>query len=63
MKFELYRRRDHRGKGWCWRLCGATEGIVVFGEGYASRADCLHAVELVRGTTSLTPIIENLSDL
>ena len=61
MRFELYRRPDVRGKSWCWRLCGAREGIVAYGEGYASRSDCLHAVELVRGTTSLTPIIDDAS--
>lgn len=60
MRFEIYRREaDHAGM-WCWRLCRGDEGAVAFGEGYASRSDCLGAVGMLQGTSSLTPIIEEL---
>lgn len=58
LRFEIYRREGDPAKIWCWRLCRGQEGVVAFGEGYASRSDCLSAVEMLQGTSSLTPIIE-----
>ena len=58
MHFEIYRQSGAGSLDWCWRLRGANEGIVAFGEGYESRSDCLHAVDIVRGTNSLTPIVD-----
>jgi uncharacterized protein YegP (UPF0339 family) len=58
MHFEIYRQSRAGSPAWCWRLRGANEGIVAFGEGYESRLDCLNAVDIVRGTNSLTPILD-----
>ena len=58
MHFEIYRQGGPQSRTWCWRLRGADEGIVAFGEGYESRADCLRAVDIVRGTNSLTPVLD-----
>lgn len=58
MHFEIYRQGRADMWEWCWRLRAADEGIVAFGEGYESRSDCLHAVDIVRGTDSLTPIVD-----
>lgn len=57
MHFKIYRRRAEV-RDWCWRLGGGRHGTVAYGEGYASRSDCLDAVNIVRGTSSFTPIIE-----
>ena len=62
MHFEIYRRDGAGSRDWCWRLRGAKEGIVAFGEGYGSRSDCLHAVDIVRGTNSLTPVLDEPSE-
>ncbi|MCA1815676.1 MAG: DUF1508 domain-containing protein [Acidobacteria bacterium] len=46
--FSVY--KDAAGE-WRWRL-DATNGRVVAdsGEGYAHKQDCLHAIELVKGS-------------
>ena len=62
MHFEVYRQRRAKSWAWCWRLRGADEATVAFGEGYESRADCLHAVDIVRGTNSLTPVLDGLEE-
>lgn len=58
MHFEIYRQSGAGSHSWCWRLRGANEGIVAFGEGYESRSECLEAIDIVRGTNSLTPIVD-----
>jgi uncharacterized protein YegP (UPF0339 family) len=63
--FEIYQEANAAGDGtqseltggaWRWRLKGANHEIVASGESYVSHADCLHAVYLVRRTSSHTPI-------
>jgi len=61
MHFEVYHRTD-QSRLWCWRLRDGGKRIVALGEGYHSRADCLHAIDLVRGTSSLTPVIDEPKD-
>lgn len=58
MHFELYRQRAGDARGWCWKLHDGFQQVVASGEGYRTKADCLHAIDLVRGTSSLTPVID-----
>jgi uncharacterized protein YegP (UPF0339 family) len=60
LRFEIYCQPEKPVKKiWGWRLRGTKEGVIALGEGYRTRAECLRAVELLRGTTSLTPIVED----
>ena len=48
MYFEMY--RDARGE-WRWRLKAANhEQIAASSEGYINKSDCLHSIELVKGS-------------
>jgi uncharacterized protein len=58
MHFEIYRQQAGAARCWCWRLHDATQQVIASGEGYRSKALCLHAIDLVRGTSSLTPVID-----
>ena len=58
MHFEIYRRHGGADRRWCWRLHDGTQQVIASGEGYQSKALCLHAIDLVRGTSSLTPVID-----
>ena len=50
MKFTIY--RDGVGE-YRWRLSGDNhEPIADSGEGYRHRADCLHAIDLVKSSAS-----------
>jgi uncharacterized protein YegP (UPF0339 family) len=50
MKFTVY--RDHKGE-YRWRLRGNNfEPIADSGEGYRHRGDCLHAIDLIKSSTS-----------
>lgn len=55
MWFELYRKTYE----WRWRLKAANGRIIAdSGEGYANKADALHAIGLVQGTNGSTPVRE-----
>lgn len=42
---------------WRWRLVAGNNRIIAnSGEGYFNKADCLAAINLVKGTTAYTPI-------
>lgn len=56
MRFEIYSRWGWLGQRWYWRLRAANNEIVAVGEAYNSPAGALHAVDLVQGTDSSTPI-------
>lgn len=44
---------------WRWRLRAANNRIIaVSGEGYHNKADCLHAIALVKGSSG-APIKES----
>lgn len=48
MKFEVY--TDKSGQ-YRWRLKAANGQIIATsGEGYVRKADCLHGIELVKGS-------------
>ena len=58
MRFTMERRPTLRGRRWFWRLQAANGEVVAQGHtrGYANRADCDHAIGLVRGTGSWTTL-------
>ena len=51
MYFEVYRSGDQ----YRWRLKAANHEIVAQGEAYVKKQDCLHAIELIKGTDENTP--------
>lgn len=44
--------------GWRWRFVADNGKIVASGEAYVNKADCLHAIALLKSTNALTPTIE-----
>lgn len=68
MYFEIYRQATGLISGgigalpsntvgqWRWRLRGANHHIIASGESYHNEKDCLHAIDLVKGTTTTTPV-------
>jgi uncharacterized protein YegP (UPF0339 family) len=61
MYFEMYPTTYGLRREWRWRLKGANHEIIASGEGYTSKQGCLHAINLLKGTTLLTPVREVLS--
>jgi uncharacterized protein YegP (UPF0339 family) len=56
MYFALYRDDGNR---WRWTLYSKDRRkIADSGESYGDRADALHAIFLVKGTSSATPVHE-----
>jgi uncharacterized protein len=50
MVYYLYRDGDNQ---WRWRLVAANNRIIAnSGEGYHNEADCLAAINLVKGSSS-----------
>lgn len=45
MKFRFW--KDTSGQ-WRWRLRGGNNEIIASGETYKNKADCLHAIDLVK---------------
>lgn len=59
MHFEVYQNSNYLlgGDGsWRWRLRAGNGEIIAQGEAYHNRADCLHAVSLIKQTTIHTPV-------
>jgi len=69
MRFEIYQQQhtlltpasgangDYR-----WRLRADNGRIVAdSGEGYRNRADCEHGINLVKGTTAATPVVDQVA--
>ena len=55
MVFYLY---IDAARQWRWRLTAANGKIIAnSGEGYYNKADCLAAINLVKGT-AFTPLLE-----
>ena len=55
MAYYVYRDANNQ---WRWRLVAANNRIIAnSGEGYFNKADCLHAIDLVKGTL-LTPVYD-----
>lgn len=64
MKFEIYPSKMagllSSPSEWRWRLKAANGEIIASGESYVNKADCMHAISLVKSTTSATPVVELL---
>jgi uncharacterized protein YegP (UPF0339 family) len=65
MYFEIYREQSANSlRGllgsttgeWRWRLRGTNHEPIASGESYPNKADCLHAIALVKSTTAATPV-------
>ena len=41
-----------------WHLKATNGEVIAHGEGYKTKADCLHAIELVMQTSKKTPVKE-----
>ncbi len=55
MHYSVY--KDGRSE-WRWRLKTQNGNIIAdSGEGYRNKADCLHGINLVKGTLN-TPVYE-----
>ncbi len=69
MKFEIYKSSPSITslaagslvQQWRWRLRANNGEIIASGESYHNRTDCIHAINLVQGTSVNTPIIEVMS--
>jgi len=69
MYFEIYQEKStllqswlpsdaNVSKGqWRWRLKSNNHEIIASGESYHNKQDCLHVVDLIKGTNSDTKII------
>lgn len=54
MYFTIYRDHAHQ---WRWNLKSANHRkIADSGESYFNQSDCLNAINLIKGTTSQTPV-------
>ncbi|MNR41201.1 hypothetical protein D3C85_1595620 [compost metagenome] len=62
MYFEIYRQSKgtpSTGKGqWRWRLRAGNHETIASGESYVNKADCLHAIGLIKGVEGETPVKE-----
>lgn len=67
MRFEYYNDAPkgllsaavHGDKGtWRWRFVADNGKTVASGEAYVNKADCLHAIALLKSTNALTPVTE-----
>ena len=62
MYFEIYRQTRgtaRTGQGqWRWRLRAGNHETIASGESYINKADCLHAISLIKETQDQTPIRE-----
>ena len=68
MKFEIFQEQTNQNKlslygavqqDYRWRLrANNGEPIASSGEGYRKKSDCQHAIDLVKGTSAVTPVID-----
>lgn len=62
MYFQIYPSIRGLTRQWAWRLRAANHQIIATsGESYYNKNDCLHAVGLVKGTSTFTPVYESNS--
>ena len=55
MVYWMYRDANNQ---WRWRLVAANNRIIAnSGEGYFNKADCQHAIDLVKGS-AVAPVYE-----
>ncbi|ROU09439.1 YegP family protein [Lysobacter enzymogenes] len=43
---------------WRWRLRSGNHEPIASGEGYNTRQACEHAINLIKSTTMLTPVVD-----
>ena len=56
MAYYIYKDVQNQ---WRWRLRAANQKIIAnSGEGYFNKSDCIHAINLVKGS-SQAPVYEN----
>jgi uncharacterized protein len=67
MYFEIYQERapgllnalaSLTTGEWRWRLRSESYELIATGESYKNKQDCLHAINLLKGTNQSTPIIQ-----
>ncbi|MES2040066.1 MAG: DUF1508 domain-containing protein [Pseudomonadota bacterium] len=61
MYFEIYSSTgllNNPSIQWRWRLKAANHEIIASGESYYNKADCQHAINLVKSTNASTPVID-----
>ncbi|GAB3385951.1 YegP family protein [Lysobacter fragariae] len=60
MKFEIYPSDTALvSQVWRWRLVASNgRTIADSAEGYFSKADCKHGIDLVKGANAMTPVEE-----
>jgi uncharacterized protein YegP (UPF0339 family) len=57
MYFELYKSATNNQ--WYWRLKSANhQTVATGGEGYVNKADAVNGINLVKSTTTGTPVRE-----
>lgn len=69
MKFEIYKTTPANAlrslltdaQEWRWRLRAGNGEIIASGEGYTTKANCLHAIGLIMETNRQTPVFETVS--
>lgn len=68
MHFEIYEQKHSGliaaatgvGSDYRWRLVADNGRIIAdSGEGYRNKADCQHGINLVKGTTVATSVIDS----
>ncbi len=50
MYYEIWQNQTN--KNWYWNLKAGNNQIIANGEGYQNKADCLHAIQLVKSSYS-----------
>jgi uncharacterized protein YegP (UPF0339 family) len=50
-----YWKSSKNGK-WYWHLRATNNEVIAEGQGYDYERDCLHCIELVKGTGQYTPV-------
>ena len=62
MYFEIYKQTQgtaKTGQGqWRWRLRAGNNETIASGESYINKGDCVHAINLIKGTQEETPVNE-----
>ncbi len=49
MYFQIYRDASDL---WRWRLRAANHETIAHGESYHNKSDCLHVIDLVKGSSN-----------
>lgn len=56
MYFQMWKSSSNNQ--WYWHLRAGNHEIIARGEGYINKADCHHAIGLVKATNTYTPVKE-----